>query len=120
MEADDLGSVDYFFSGLFFLLIYWPLELSDPDVMILSGDIGEVVATVLDVVGGKNLEIFGVDVVGQCLGCGFVDEILVYVLSVLLGDGILFSFLGFIRVDLELVSSVRLGDVIIFWFRVRK
>ncbi len=44
-------------------------------------------ATALDAGGGKNLEILGADVAGQCLRRGLVDEILVYVLPVLLGDG---------------------------------
>jgi hypothetical protein len=37
-----------------------------------------------------NLEILGADVASQCFRRGLVDEILVYVLPVLLGDGILF------------------------------
>jgi len=43
------------------------------------------------VAGGKNLEILGADLASQCLQRGLVDEILVYVLPVLLGDGVRFS-----------------------------
>ena len=120
MEAEDPGSTDYPFSGPFFLLTHRPLEPPDPDVTILSGDIGEAVATALDAAGGKNLEILGADVAGQCLGRGLVDEILVYVLPVLLGDGIPFSSPGLTRVDLEPISSARSGDATILRFRVRK
>ena len=120
MEADDPGSVDYPFSGPFFLLTHRPPEPPDPDVTILSGDIGEAVAIALDAADGKNLEILGADVAGQCLGRGLVDEILVYVLPVLLGDGIRFSPPGLARVDLEPVESARSGDAIILRFRVRK
>jgi dihydrofolate reductase len=49
----------------------------------------DAVATALNAAGGKNLEILGADVAGQCLERALVDEILVYVLPVLLGDGIL-------------------------------
>jgi dihydrofolate reductase len=70
--------------------------------------------------GGKNLEILGADVAGQCLRRGLVDEILVYVLPVLLGDGIRFSAPGLARIDLEPVSSTRSGAVTILRFRVRK
>ena len=70
--------------------------------------------------GGKNLEILGADVAGQCLRRGLVDEILVYVLPVLLGDGIRFSSPGLARIDLEPVSSTRSGAVTILRFRVRK
>ena len=120
MEAEDPGTVDYPFSGPFFLLTHRPLEPPDPDVTILSGDIGEAVATALNAAGGRNLEILGADVAGQCLGRGLVDEILVYVLPVLLGDGVPFSSPGLSRVDLEPISSVRSGDATILRFRVRK
>ena len=56
----------------------------------LSGDIGEAVTAALEAADGKNLEILGADVAAQCLRQGLVDEILVYVLPVLLGDGIRF------------------------------
>ena len=120
MEAEDSGSVDYPFSGPFFLLTHRPLQSPDPDVTIVSGDIGEAVATALNAAGGKNLEILGADVAGQCLGRGLVDEILVYVLPVLLGDGIPFSSSGLARVDLEPISSTRSRDATILRFRVRR
>jgi len=120
MEAEEPGSVDYPFSGPFFLLTHRPLEPPDPDVTILSGDIGDAVATALDAAGGKSLEILGADVASQCLERGLVDEILVYVLPVLLGAGIPFSSPGLARVDLEPVSSARSGDATILRFRVRK
>jgi dihydrofolate reductase len=120
MEAEEPGSVDYPFTGPFFLLTHRPLEPPDPGVTILSGDIGAAVATALDAAAGKNLEILGADVAGQCLGRGLVDEILVYVLPVLLGDGVPFSAPGLARVDLEPVSSVRSGEATILRFRVHR
>ena len=57
---------------------------------------------------------------GQCLARGLVDEILVYVLPVLLGDGIRFSPPGLPRIDLVPVSSSRSGAVTILRFRVRR
>ena len=91
-----------------------------PEVTYLTGDIEEAVATALDAAGGKNLEILGADVAGQCLQRGLVDEILVYVLPVLLGDGIRFSSPGLARIDLEPVGSTQSGAVSILRFRVRK
>jgi dihydrofolate reductase len=119
MEADEPGSVDYPFTGPFFLLTHRPLDPPEPDVTILSGDIGEAVATALDAADGKDLEILGADVAGQCLARGLVDEILVYVLPVLLGDGIPFSAPGLARVELEQLSSARSGDATIIRYRVR-
>ena len=110
----------YPFSGPMFVLTHTPPDPPDPDVTYLAGDIGEAVATALDAAGGKNLQILGADVAGQCLRRGLVDEILVYVLPVLLGDGIRFSSPGLGRIDLEPVSSTQAGAVTILRFRVRK
>jgi len=107
-------------SGPEFVLTHKPPDPPDPAVTFLTGDIGEAVATARSAAGGKNLEILGADVAGQCLRRGLVDEILVYVLPVLLGDGIRFSSPGLARIDLEPVSSTRSGAVTILRFRVRK
>jgi dihydrofolate reductase len=120
MEAEEPGSVDYPFSGPLFLLTHRPLERPDPDVTILTGDIGDAVATALDAAGGKSLEVLGADVAGQCLQRGLVDEILVYVLPILLGDGIHFSAPGLARTDLEPISSATSRDSTILRFRVRR
>jgi dihydrofolate reductase len=119
MEAEQPGSADYPFSGPMFVLTHSPPEPPDPNVTYLTGDIGEAVATALEAAGGKNLEILGADVAGQCLRRGLVDEILVCVMPVLLGDGIRFSPPGLPRIDLEPVSSTRSRDVTILRFHVR-
>jgi dihydrofolate reductase len=54
-------------SGPEFVLTHEPPDPPDPEVTFLTGDIGEAVATALDAAGGKNLEILGADVAGQCL-----------------------------------------------------
>ena len=103
-----------------FLLTHRPLERPAPGVTILSGDIGEAVATALDAAGGKNLEILGADVASQAFRQGLVDEILVYLLPVVLGGGVPFSPAGSVRVDLDRISSKRSGGATILRFRVRK
>ena len=120
MESAEPGSVDYPFTGPMFLLTHRPLEGLDPEVTILSGDIGEAVATALAAAGDKDLEILGADVAAQCLERGLVDEILVYVLPLLLGDGIRFSPTRFARTELEPLSAKKSGDATILRFRVRK
>jgi dihydrofolate reductase len=120
MEAEDPGRTDYPFFGPMFLLSHRPLDPPDPGVSVLSGDIGDAVATALDAAGGKNLEILGADVAAQCFQRGLIDEVLVYVLPVLLGDGVRFSAPGMTRTELEPLSSRRSGDTTILRFRVRK
>src|SRR5215475_14116971 len=110
----------YPFSGPIFVLTHTPPDPPEPDVTYLSGDIGEAVATALEAAGGKNLEILGADVAGQCLRRGIVDEIQVYVLPVLLGDGTRFSSPGLGRIDLEPLGSTQVEGVPILRFRVRK
>ena len=120
MEAEKPGTIDYPFSGPMFLLTHRPPDPPNPGVTVLSGDIGDAVATALDAAGGKDLEILGADVAGQCLNRGLVDEILVYVVPVVLGDGVRFSPPSTGRTDLELLSSTQSGAVTILRFRVRK
>ena len=80
----------------------------------------EAVATARVVADGKNLEILGADLASQCLQRGLVDEVLVYVLPVLLGDGVRFSTSGLGRIDLESFSNRQSGPVTMLRFRVRK
>jgi dihydrofolate reductase len=119
MKAEEPASTDYPFSGPMFLLTHRPLDPPVPEVRILSGDIGEAVTTALAAADGRDLEVLGADVAGQCLQRGLVEEILVYVLPVLLGDGIRFSAPGLARTELEPLGSARSGDATILRFRVR-
>jgi dihydrofolate reductase len=117
MRAEDPTSVDYPFSGPVFVLTHSPPRPPAPGITYLSGDIVEAVATAREAAAGKDLEILGADVAGQCLRRGLVDEILVYVLPVLLGDGIPLSAPGQGRIDLEPLSTARSGDATILRFR---
>ena len=120
MAADDPGGGDYPFSGPMFLLTHRPPNPPNPRHTVLTGDIGEAVATALEAAGGKDLELLGADVAAQALRRGLVDEILVYVLPVVLGDGVRFSPAGSIRVDLDPISSERSGAVTVLRYRVRR
>ena len=115
--ADEDATYD---GGAKFVLTHEPPDEPDPGVTFLTCDIAEAVATARNAAGGKNLEILGADVAGQCLQRGLVDEILVYVLPVLLGDGVRFSPPGLGRIDLEPFSNTQSGPVTMLRFRVRK
>ena len=86
--------------------------------MIIRTDVATAVATALRAAGDKNLEILGADLASQCLQRGLVDEILVYVLPVLLGDGVRFSTPTLHRIDLEPFSNTQSGAVTMLRFRV--
>jgi dihydrofolate reductase len=118
--AGEPGNEPGYDGGAEFVLTHEPPDPPDPAVTFLTGDIGAAVATARAAAGGKNLEILGADVTGQCLRRGLVDEILVYVLPVLLGDGTPFySSPGLARIDLEPVSVTPSGNITILRFRVR-
>lgn len=90
-----------------------PQDASSSDVVFLTGDVGEAVDTALRAAGGKNLEIFGGDLASQCLRLGLVDELLVHIVPVLLGDGVrLFSSPGGTRVTLQTVETTQSGPVV--------
>jgi dihydrofolate reductase len=120
MRTDAPGNADYPFDGPMFVLTHRPLDPPDAAVTILSGDIGEAVATALAAAGGGDLELLGADVASQALRRGLVDEILVYLLPVVLGDGIPFSAAGSVKVDLDPIESRRAGAATILRFRVRR
>jgi dihydrofolate reductase len=115
--ADQDTSYD---GGARFVLTHNPPAEPDPAVTFLTCGLEEAVATAHGAAGGKNLEILGADVAAQCLQGGLVDEILVYVLPLLLGDGVRFSPPGLGRIDLEPFSNTQLGAVTMLRFRVRK
>jgi dihydrofolate reductase len=106
--------------GALFVLTHRPPDEPDPTVTFLTCELEEAVATARDAAGGKNVEILGADVAAQCLRSGLVDEILVYVLPVLLGDGVRFTPPSLDRIDLEPFSNTQSGAVTTLRFRVRK
>jgi dihydrofolate reductase len=110
----------YPFSGPVCVLTHRPPSPPDPAVTFLTGDLGDAVATALQAAGGKDLEVLGADLAGQCLRRGLVDELLVYVLPVLLGDGVRLTPPGLGRIDLEPISTSRSGAVSVLRFRVRR
>jgi dihydrofolate reductase len=109
-------------SGAEFVLTHRAKTASDnPDVVFLSGDVGEAVATGLAAADGMNLEVLGTDVTAQCLARGLVDEIVVHILPVLLGAGVpLYQSAGMAPVRLELLSSLCNGSITSMRFRVRR
>jgi dihydrofolate reductase len=106
--------------GPVFVLTHQPPDEREQGVIFLTCDLAEAVTTARAAAGGKNLEILGADMASQCLQRGLVDEVLVYVLPVLLGDGVRFSTSSLGRIDLEPFSNTQSGPVTMLRFRVRK
>ena len=104
-----------------FVLTHRPPAEPEHGVTFLTCDLPEAIATAHAAAGGKDVEVLGADLASQCLRRGLVDEVLVYVLPVLLGDGVRFSTPGLGRVDLEPFGDpLSRGGVTVLRFRVRR
>ena len=105
------------FTGPVFVLTHHPPK--DPSVTFLSGDIKTAVETAAKAAGDKYLVILGADVARQCVEAGLIEEALIHVVPILLGDGVrLFSRTGADEVHLELSGVSRANQVanLRFWF----
>jgi riboflavin biosynthesis pyrimidine reductase len=80
------------------------------------------VATAKQTAGGKNLEIFGANLAAQCLDAGLIDEIVVHVAPVLLGDGVrLYGVAGGrTPIELERTELDESGQLASLRYRVRR
>ena len=63
-------------------------DVSDPGITLLTTELEDAVSTASEAAGDKNLEIFGANVAAQCLAEGLIDEMVVHIAPVLLGDGV--------------------------------
>ncbi len=108
-------------SGPQFVLTHWPPRAQDdPTITFLSGDIRAAVARAKAAAAGKNVVIIGANVGRQCVEAGLVDEILIFLAPVLLGDGIpLFRHPGGEQVKLELISVAQAGQITNLRFRAK-
>lgn len=104
------------YSGPFFVLRHEPP--AEPPVVkgvtgqFLNVGIEEAVATAREAAGGANVVVLGANVARQCLEAGLLDEIIIHVAPVLVGDGVrLFERSAAQPVRLELVSSKVEGEM---------
>jgi dihydrofolate reductase len=93
-----------------------------PDWMtgtFIDEDIEAAVARATEAAGGKNVGILGANLAKQCLEHGLLDEIIIHLAPVLLGDGVrLFAAPGGRRVRLEPTHVTRTGPLTDLRFRV--
>jgi len=98
-----------------------PGSSSDPTVTFLSEPIRAAVDTALAAADGKNIVLFGASIGRQCIESELVDELLIHLVPVLLGDGLrLFDKPGSEPVPLERLSLGQSGQLTDLRFRVLK
>ncbi|WP_020674119.1 dihydrofolate reductase family protein [Amycolatopsis nigrescens] len=89
-----------------------------PDVTFV-GDLGSGVAAAKAAAGDKYVNIIGADVARQCLQADLLDEVLVCVTPVLLGDGVrLLDLPGGTNVKLESLGVTEAPGAANLWLRV--
>ena len=107
-------------SGPEFVLTHRPPPAGEAGsgVTFLSVTIEQAVATALAAAGERNLLVLGANVAQQCLAADLVDEMVIMVLPVVLGDGIaLFAATGGPPVRFETVSVTQYGQAANLRFR---
>ena len=111
------------FRGPFFVLRHDP----PPEPPVVKGvtgqflDVGidEAVRVAKDAADGGDVVVLGANVARQCLEAGLLDEIIVHVAPVLVGDGVrLFERAGGEPVRLALISSEVEGETTVLHFSV--
>ncbi|MGJ6963177.1 dihydrofolate reductase family protein [Streptosporangium sp. G11] len=105
-------------SGPQFVLTHHAPDTPVPGVTFV-GDLDSGVAAAKAAAGDKYVNILGADTARQCLEAGVLDEILVFVAPVMLGDGVrLFDHPGGTNVRLERISLTEMPHATSIWFRV--
>jgi dihydrofolate reductase len=111
------------FGGPFFVLRHDPP--ADPPVVkgvtgrFIDVDIEEAVRIALEAAGGANVIVLGANVARQCLDARLLDEIIIHLAPVLVGEGVrLFDRVGGGAVKLEPISSVVEGETTVLRYAV--
>jgi dihydrofolate reductase len=107
--------------GPVFVLTHRPPDAHHhPAVTFLSDDLSDAVATAKDAAAGKAVIVFGGNLAAQCLRAGLLDEIVIHLVPILLGDGVRLmgtADLGPVALERRLVATS--GQITDLRFAVR-
>jgi dihydrofolate reductase len=108
--------------GPVFVVTHRPPDPSeDRTVTFVSDGLTAALDAAIEAADDKDVEVFGADVARQCLDAGLLDEIVVHIVPVLLGDGVrLYDVPGAARVDLHRTDVSHTGQVVNLRYNVRK
>src|SRR5216683_306891 len=105
-------------SGPQFVLTHHAPDTPVPGVTFVN-DLDSGVAAAKAAAGDKYVNVLGASTARQCLAAGVLDEVLVLIAPVLLGDGVrLFEHPGGAHVRLEHVRSIQAQLAAGLWYRV--
>ncbi|WP_354699001.1 hypothetical protein DSM112329_04702 [Paraconexibacter sp. AEG42_29] len=117
-RTDKEGAFGGAWSGPQFVLTHHPRASDCADVTFLD-DLDEAVTAAKTASGGKYVNVLGANVAEQCLAAGVLDEVLVFVVPTLLGDGVrLFDRPGGTNVALQRLHVTEVPSSTALWYRV--
>lgn len=100
--TDEEGAFGGQWHGPTIVLTHHPADDADDPDLTFATDLAEAVSTAKQAANGKYVNVLGANVAKQCLDAGLLDEILVLIAPILLGDGVpLFAHAGGTRINLE-------------------
>jgi dihydrofolate reductase len=96
-------------TGPVFVLTHRPPDADHrPTITFLSEGLSDAVTTATAAAAGKNVIVFGANLAVQCLRAGLLDEVVIHLVPVLLGDGVRLidaPDLGPVALDRTLVAT---------------
>ena len=109
-------------SGPVFVLTHRPpAEPEDAEITFLTTDFAGALDTAREAAGDKHVELFGATIARQAIEANLLDEIVVHVAPVLLGDGVrLYGADPASKVDLERTALRDLGGQVSLRYRVKR
>ena len=117
--TDKEGAFGGTWSGPQFVLTHNPPDEPVEGVTFVD-DLAKAIAAARAAAGDKYVNVLGADVARQCREAGELDEVLVVIAPVLVGDGVrLFEHPGGTNVRLERISVSHAPGATNLWFRVR-
>jgi dihydrofolate reductase len=107
--------------GPVYVLTHRPADANHhPAITFISGDLRDAIATATNAAAGKAVIVFGANLASQCLHGGLVDEIVVHLVPVLVGEGVRLFAAPFGPVALERTLVATSGPVTDLRFAVRR
>ncbi|WP_327041021.1 dihydrofolate reductase family protein [Micromonospora ureilytica] len=103
------GGYEGQYTGPTFVVTHHVPKDSEPDVTFVD-NLEKAISLAKEAAGDKLVSVLGANVAKQCIELGVLDEILVYITPVLLGDGVrLFDHPGGSLVKLEILEAGKLS-----------
>lgn len=98
-----------------------PITIGDLTFTFLSDGIQHAIEAAKHAAGDKKVSLLGASIDQQCLKAGLVDEIVIHLVPIVLGEGIrLFDHTGRESIELERTEVVTSSQVTSLRFRVKK